>query len=130
MEDLPPFPSGELPLDETAELVLGEEGVGFPVAEEEGELGAVEGVEREEVGLVEGLEASVIGGERLSPRAHVAALEIHLEAFPTRRRCPKNLDSDARLWPFACMRLGENCRDHLVRYFGETEMVPPPYWES
>lgn len=73
----PPFASGELPLHEAAEFRLGEEGAGFPAAEEVGELCPVEGIEGEEVRLPEEGEAALVGRERLTPRTDVAGRELH-----------------------------------------------------
>lgn len=49
---LPPFSSGKLPLEQSTEFWLGDEGLGFSLPNEEREFLAVEGIEGNEVGFL------------------------------------------------------------------------------
>ncbi|KAL0926127.1 hypothetical protein M5K25_004521 [Dendrobium thyrsiflorum] len=74
---LPPFSPGKLPLEQSTEFWLGDEGLGFSLPNEEREFLAVEGIEGYEVGFFERYEAGLVGRQRRFPRREVGAAEIH-----------------------------------------------------
>lgn len=75
-------------MHEAAELGLSDERIGIATMDEERQLAAVEGVEREEVRLAEGFEVGFVSYESFSPCAREDGIELHCRSSLELRALP------------------------------------------